>query len=80
MLRAAERSAVDRLGVSQALIAIAAGELGNRDAAREALEKMSAVGSLARDPAAFLRRHGATDEIVDALMGGLRKAHRIVSE
>jgi tetratricopeptide (TPR) repeat protein len=38
MLRVAKRSAAEGRGVSQALIAIASGELGNRDAARQAVQ------------------------------------------
>jgi hypothetical protein len=34
---------------------------------------------LASDPAAFMRRHGATDEIVDAIMAGLKKAREVAS-
>jgi TolB-like protein/tetratricopeptide (TPR) repeat protein len=79
MLQVAERSAGDGRGVSQALIAIAAGELGKRDAARRALKKMAGYNSFAGDPAAYLRRHGATDEIVNALMAGLRKVQRLAS-
>jgi hypothetical protein len=54
----------------QVLIAIANGELRNRDATRDALKKLSEHKPLASDPAAFLRRHGAIDEIVDALVAG----------
>lgn len=79
MLRVAQRSAIDGRGVSQALIAIAAAELGNPHVTREALSKMSVSESFAGDPAAYLRRHGATDVITNALMGGLRKAQRIAS-
>ncbi|MEJ8574555.1 hypothetical protein [Microbaculum marinum] len=79
MLRVAERSAVNGSGISQALIAIAAGETGDADTARQALDAMAASGPLARDPAAYLRRHGATQEIVAALMAGLDKARRIAA-
>jgi hypothetical protein len=75
MLQFAERSAGEGRGVSQALIAIAAGKLGKRDAARQALKKMAEYKSFAGDRAA-LRRHGATDEIVNALMAGLSSRMR----
>ena len=80
MLAIAERSRLGDSGFSQLLLALGNGELGNREAARRALEKMSEYQPLARDPESFLRRHGATDQIVDALMGGLRKAQSIASK
>ncbi|MCT8974686.1 tetratricopeptide repeat protein [Microbaculum marinisediminis] len=79
MLSVAERSAPDGRGVSQALIAIAAGELGKRDMARTALAKMSDYESISSDPASYFRRHGATDAITDALETGLEKARRIAT-
>ncbi|WP_436636862.1 tetratricopeptide repeat protein [Microbaculum sp. FT89] len=79
MLSVAERSAPDGRGVSQALIAIAAGELGNQDLARQALAKMAEYESISSDPASYFRRHGATDEITDALETGLEKARRIAA-
>ena len=78
MLATAERSAVDGSGVSQALIAIAAGQLADRELARTSLERMELSGVMAGDPPAFFRRHGATDQIVDALMSGLAKAQALV--
>jgi Tfp pilus assembly protein PilF len=80
MLEVAERSELDNSGFSQFLIAIANGELGNRAAARDALRKFSEYRPLASDPAAFMRRHGAIGEIVDALMAGLQKARKVASE
>jgi TolB-like protein/tetratricopeptide (TPR) repeat protein len=80
MRKVAERADPDNSGFSQLLIAIANGALGNRDAARNALKKLSENKPLASDPAAFMRRHGAIDEIVDALMAGLQKARNIASE
>jgi TolB-like protein/Tfp pilus assembly protein PilF len=79
MREVAERADPDNSGVSQMLIAIANGALGNRDAARDALRKFSVHKPLASDPAAFLRRHGAINEIVDALMAGLKKARKVAS-
>jgi tetratricopeptide (TPR) repeat protein len=80
MREVAERADPDNSGFSQLLIAIANGALGNRDAARAALKKLSENKPLASDPAAFMRRHGAIDEIVDALMAGLQKARKLASE
>jgi TolB-like protein len=80
MLTFAERSRLGDSGFSQLLLAVGNGELGNREAAQRALEKMSQYQPLARDPAGFLRRHGATDQIVDALTGGLQKARSIASK
>lgn len=77
MLRVARRSVEGGRGVSQLLIAVAAGELGDHELARQALKKMSEYKSFASDPAGYIRRHGATEEIVAALMAGLRKARRI---
>jgi len=79
MLPVAMRSAAEGEGVSQALIAIASGELGDRDAARQALKKMAKFKPFARDPAAYLHRHGATDEIVNAIIAGLKKAREVAS-
>jgi TolB-like protein/tetratricopeptide (TPR) repeat protein len=79
MLQVAERSAVDDSGFSQALIAIAAGALGNHDTAQQALEKMAKFEAFANDPTAFFHRHGATDEITDVLVAGLQEVRRSVS-
>jgi TolB-like protein/Tfp pilus assembly protein PilF len=79
MLELAERAEPDNSGFTEVLIAIANGALGNHDAARDALKKLSKFKPLASDPAAFMRRHGAVDEIVNALMGGLRKAEQVAS-
>ena len=79
MLEIAQRADPDNSGFSQFLLAIANGALGNRDAARGALKKLSEYNSLASDPSAFLRRHGAIDEIVDALTAGLQKARKVAS-
>lgn len=77
MLAAAQRSAVDGSAVSQMLIAIANAELGNRPATQAALADMEKTTILARDPAAYLRRAGATDQIIDALLKGLEKARSV---
>lgn len=75
MLETAQRSIVDGSGISWSLVAIAEGALGEKDQAHAALEKMAEISPLlARDPADAYRRHKATDNIVDALVAGLRKA------
>lgn len=75
MLTAAEIGAPSKSTASWSLIAIAHGALGNGASAREALAKMAEISpELARDPAAFYRRHGTIDNTVDALVSGLRKA------
>jgi TolB-like protein/Tfp pilus assembly protein PilF len=79
MREVAERAAPDNSGFSQFLIAIANGELGNRAATRDALKKLSQFKPLASDPAAYMRRHGAIDEIVDTLMAGFQKARKVAS-
>jgi len=33
-----------------------------------------------RDPGAYIRRHGATEEIVDALVAGIEKAQQFANE
>ncbi|RAI01064.1 hypothetical protein DLJ53_17765 [Acuticoccus sediminis] len=79
MLEISQGSVADGIGISEALVAIAAGELGEPDIAREALAKMAGYGPLIRDPAAYFRRHGATDEIVEALTAGLEQARRVAA-
>jgi TolB-like protein len=75
MLETARKSATDNSSISWSLVAIAQGALGNDAAAQEALTKMAEVSpALARDPAAGYRRHQATEEIVQALVTGLRNA------
>jgi tetratricopeptide (TPR) repeat protein len=75
MLETANKSAADNSSISWSLVAIAQGALGNEAAAREALAKMAEISPLLnRDPTAGYRRHQATEEIVQALVKGLRKA------
>jgi TolB-like protein len=74
MLAVSERASLSDSGFSQMLIALANTELGNREAAGRSFQKMSQYEPLARDPEGFLRRNGATDQIVDALAAGLQKA------
>lgn len=75
-----ERSLPSGGGFSQFLRAIDAGAIGDRQTARVALEALSNHKTLAEDPAGFLRRHGATEKIVQALMKGLTHARRIASQ
>lgn len=79
MLHVAEQAALSDTGFSQLLVAIANAELNRRGAAEVALTKMSQYEPLARDPAGFLRRNGAADQVVDTLVAGLRKARSFVS-
>jgi TolB-like protein len=79
MREVVERADPDKSGFTEMLIAIANGELGNRDATTAALKKLSEFKPLSRDPAAYMRRHGATDEIVDVIMVGLKKAREVAS-
>ena len=75
MLAAAEHSTVDGSAMSQSFIAIAQGALGHEQAARQALDKLAAASpEFIRDPAAAYRIHHPTEEIVDALLAGLRQA------
>lgn len=74
-----ERAESDTSGFTNLLIAMADGELGNRDATRAALEELSKFTSLASDPAAYMRRHKAVDDIVYPLVAGLGTANRIAS-
>lgn len=80
MLDIAKRSAVDGSGVSQALVAIASARLGDRETVRTALETMGKHAQLTRDAGAYFRRHGATQEIADALVAELDAARDFVSE
>jgi hypothetical protein len=79
MLSVAERAAKDGSGFGQALIAIASGALEEPESARMALERMSHDTSLASDPAAYFRTHGATEELVEMLLDGLTQARRVAT-
>ena len=75
MLEAAERSAVDGSGISWSFIAIACAALGQPDEARAALDRWASIDPEAYgDPAAEYRMHGGTEDTVNALVAGLRKA------
>ena len=61
--------------VGQSLAAMSHAKLGDIEAARANLEAMAEVWPLlGRDPAAAYGTHHATDEMVDALVQGLREA------
>lgn len=75
MLSAAKNGTVDDSGISWCLVAIANAGLGNSEAASAALVRMAEVSpKLAKDPAALLRDHQSTEEIIDAVVSGLRNA------
>jgi hypothetical protein len=75
MLEAAERSAVDGSGISWSFIAIACAALGQPEEARAALNRWASIDPEAYgDPAAEYRMHGGTEDTVNALLAGLRKA------
>ncbi len=75
MLTAAKKGVLDGSGVSWCLVAVAQSKLGNKAAARAALEKMADVSpGLGRDPGTFLRSHQASEQIVSSLMAGLKEA------
>ena len=70
---AAAQNSNRAVGIS--LAAMSHAKLGNMQAARDALEAMSKSWPLlGRDPAAAYRTHHATDEMVNALVQGLREA------
>lgn len=72
MLSAAQKSAESGSGVGLALLAIANAKAGSSAAAVQALRKMAEVNpDMAADPGAVFRRHGANDEVAEALVQGL---------
>ena len=74
-LTAAEKSATSGSPVGESLAAMSHAKLGDMEAAHAALKAMAnAWPLLGRDPAAAYRMHHATDEIVEALVQGLREA------
>lgn len=75
MLLAAERAAADGSSVSDALRAIAHAGLGDTEEALAALDAMARKWPLlARDPAAAFRLHHLGDDLVEAIVEGLRAA------
>jgi hypothetical protein len=76
MRREAERAALSGRPISEALLAIAAGALGDREAARTAISRIPPDW----DIEAYARRHGAIDEIVTALVDGLHLAEDLAAQ
>lgn len=75
MLTAAKKGVLDGSGISWCLVAVAQAKLGNKAAAHAALEKMADMSpELGRDPAGYLRSHQVSDQIVTALIEGLKTA------
>lgn len=79
MRSVAEISAKDGSGYSLLLIATAAAFLGDTETARTAWENVEQNWAFASDPTAFLRRHGATDQIVETMLAGFDKARRVAT-
>jgi TolB-like protein len=75
MLTAAKKGVLDGSGVSWCLVAVAQSKLGNQAAARAALEKMAEMSpELGQDPGRYLRSHQVGEQIVTALLEGLKSA------
>ncbi|GMG85117.1 hypothetical protein LNKW23_43330 [Paralimibaculum aggregatum] len=79
MLATAEQAVARGSGFGQFLVASAAGTLGDAQKAASALDALSGYPSLAADPADFMRRHGATEAIVETTMAGYLAARRLAS-
>ena len=61
--------------ISPALVAMCQAELGNREAARQALQEALALDpTFARDPRGAFRLHRVPEDLIDRFMDGLRKA------
>ncbi len=76
MRQTAERAALSGRPIAETLLAIAAGALGDREAARAALARIPAGW----DAESYVRRHGGTDEIVAAVRSGLETTRRLAGE
>ena len=76
MLEVAERSALGDIGFSFLLLAIAHARLGHLPETRRALEGLARHRPLADDPVDYIRRHGATEEIIEGLSTGLEEARQ----
>jgi TolB-like protein len=72
MLAFAQRAAVDGAALSQSLIAMAYGLLGDRQSAERAIERMNEI-TPGYDPIARFRGHQATDEISAAMTAALHR-------
>ena len=74
-LEAAEKSAVVGSAMGLSFAAMSHAKLGDTEAAQDALAAMAEAWPLmGRDPATAYRMHQASDEIVEALVNGLRDA------
>jgi tetratricopeptide (TPR) repeat protein len=61
--------------VSPALVAMCQAQLGNPEAAREALDRAIALDpTFAKDPRGAFRLHRVPEDLIDQFMAGLRKA------
>lgn len=78
-LEEAEIAASKGAGFAWFLVAINAAALGDADRAATALKQLSAHPMVASDPEEFMRRHGATDAILNAAMAEYRHAQVLVS-
>ena len=75
MLADAERSAVDGSAMSLSFIAVAQGALGNEAEAKATLDRLAEVWpGFMRDPDAAYRVHQPTEELLQTMLAGLRKA------
>ncbi|MCA8879554.1 MAG: hypothetical protein KDA73_06225 [Rhodobacteraceae bacterium] len=73
MYREAERAALSGRPIAETLLAIAAGALGDREAATAALSRIPPGW----DAEQYVRHHGGTEEIVAAVAKGIETARRI---
>jgi TolB-like protein/tetratricopeptide (TPR) repeat protein len=80
MLEVSERAALGDTGFSQLLLAVANAELGKPQDAQRALERLARNQAVGHDPAGYMRRHGAIEEIVEPLMASLHKAHHLAAK
>ncbi|GGH34786.1 hypothetical protein [Cribrihabitans marinus] len=76
-LEQAEIAASKGTGFGQFLVAINAAAIRDARRAAEALDALSNSPSFAQDPADFMRRHGATEEIVSEAMTRYHEARRL---
>lgn len=79
-LKEAEIAASKGTGFAWFLIAINAAALGDVDKAATALEELSKHPAIGSDPKDFMRRHGATDSILEKTMAEYQEAQRLVSD
>jgi hypothetical protein len=75
MLTDAERSAADGSTMSLSFIAVAQGALGRQADAKATLDKLAEVWpAFIEDPEAAYRVHKPTEELLQTMLAGLRKA------